>query len=122
LFTSISSTALINWVMSPYVTKATISSADSKIINLHTLNVLAQEHITTVPVAALEPSDRVFTTLMINERKLGEAQGRVSGKSVKPKQLFYVHPETCQSGPLSEALYGAKDITADSESHTSSKQ
>lgn len=84
--------------------------------------MLAQEHITTVPVAALEPSDRVFTTLMINERKLGEAQGRVSGKSVKPKQLFYVHPETCQSGPLSEALYGAKNIAADSESHRSSKQ
>lgn len=93
--------------MSPYVTEATVSSANSNLINLHTLNVLAQEHVTTVHVDALQPSTRVFTNLMINEGKIGEAQGRIGEKSVKPKQLFYVHPETCESGPLNIALYGA---------------
>ncbi|KAI9286127.1 hypothetical protein BC943DRAFT_277170 [Umbelopsis sp. AD052] len=107
LFTSVSSTALINWVMSPYVTKATMSPSDADSINLHTLNVFAQEHITTVPIQDLQPSTRVFTTIMINEGKIEEATGRVGGKIVKPKQVFYVHPEICHDGPLSNALVGA---------------
>jgi hypothetical protein len=106
LFTSISSTALINWVMSPYVTKATTSPTDANTINLHTLNIFAQDHITTVPVQDLQPSTRVFTTIMINEAKISEAQGKIGEKIVKPKQIFYIHPEICQNGPLSNALIG----------------
>lgn len=78
-------------------------------INLHTLNVIAQEHVTSVPVTALQPSTRVFTTIMINEGKLSQAHGRIGEKTVKPKQMFYVHPETCQSGPLHDAISGLHD-------------
>lgn len=113
LFTSASSTGLINWVMSPYVTKATTSPEQPDMINLHTLNVIAQEHITSVPITALQPSTRVFTTIMINEGKIGQAQGRIGEKIVKPKQLFYVHPETCQSGPLHEAISGFHDVSTE---------
>jgi len=98
--------------MSPYVTRATVSSAQPDFINLHTLNVLAQEHVTTVPVSALQPSTRVFTTIMINEGRIGDAEGRIGEKDVKPKQVFYVHPEACQSGPLNDALVGGGDTSA----------
>ncbi|KAG2175564.1 hypothetical protein INT43_001211 [Umbelopsis isabellina] len=113
LFTSASSTGLINWVMSPYVTKATTSPEQPGMINLHTLNVIAQEHVTIVPITALQPSTRVFTTIMINEGKMSQAQGRIGEKIVRPKQVFYVHPETCQSGPLHDAISGLHDIDTD---------
>lgn len=92
--TSAASTGLIQWVMSPYVTKITRSPADKDQLTFHTLSLLAREHQTTVSVQHLQPATRIFTSLMVNDP--AKATGRIAGKSAKPKLLFYVHPELCQ--------------------------
>lgn len=92
--TSAASTGLIQWVMSPYVTKITQSSPDQ--VTLHTLSFLAKEHTTTVPVDALAPATRIFTSLMVQDPSQAKAQLVASGKPAKPKTLFYVHPELCE--------------------------
>lgn len=90
--TSAASTGLIQWVMSPYVTKITQTQPDQ--ITLHTLNLLAKEHQTTVPVTALAPSTRIFTTWMVTDPEAAKAT--VAGRPAKPKSLFYIHPELCE--------------------------
>ncbi|CAO3623614.1 unnamed protein product [Cunninghamella blakesleeana] len=81
--------------MSPYVTKITAdSTSEPKELNIHTLSFLAKDHVTKVPVNALEPSSRIFTSLMVSD--LAQANGSIKEKSVKPKSLFYVHPELCE--------------------------
>lgn len=90
--TSAASTGLIQWVMSPYVTK--ITTPDSKHLTFHTLNFFAKEHQTIVPVEALGPATRIFTTMMVTN--MDEAKGQVAGKPAKPKSLFYIHPELCE--------------------------
>ncbi|KAI9319608.1 hypothetical protein BX666DRAFT_1852740 [Dichotomocladium elegans] len=92
--TSAASTGLIQWVMSPYVTKITQESPDT--ITLHTLSFLAKEHSTTVPINALAPASRIFTSLMITDPAHVSAKLEQSGKPTKPKMLFYVHPELCE--------------------------
>ncbi|KAG0175251.1 hypothetical protein DFQ30_010340 [Apophysomyces sp. BC1015] len=95
LVTSAASTGLIQWVMSPYVTKITTNSATNPSkLTIHTLNFFARDHATTVPVDALAPSSRIFTSLMVTDQAQVIAQ--VRGKPAKPKALFYVHPELCE--------------------------
>ncbi|KAI8975600.1 hypothetical protein BDF20DRAFT_836977 [Mycotypha africana] len=100
--TSAASTGLIQWVMSPYVTKITVSSNElsatedtlPKKLNVHTLSFTAKEIITTVPVAAIQPATRIFTSWMINDPSAATA--RIGDKIVKPRTLLYVHPEVCE--------------------------
>ncbi|KAI8092725.1 uncharacterized protein BX664DRAFT_293978 [Halteromyces radiatus] len=93
--TSAASTGLIQWVMSPYVTKITTNNAsDPKELTIHTLSFLAKDHITKVPVNALVPSTRIFTSLMVSDME--QTKGFINNKSAKPKALFYIHPEICQ--------------------------
>ncbi|KAI8137774.1 hypothetical protein BJV82DRAFT_674404 [Fennellomyces sp. T-0311] len=88
--TSAASTGLIQWVMSPYVTKI---SQNGNELTLHTLSFLAKDHQTTVPVDSLAPATRIFTSLMVTDPSTVSA--KVGGKAAKPKLLFYVHPELC---------------------------
>ncbi|RUS26663.1 hypothetical protein BC938DRAFT_484290 [Jimgerdemannia flammicorona] len=103
-FTSAASTALIHWVMSPYVAKITVPTnpADTTptTLNLHTYTWTSRKHVTTVPVSLLEPSTRVFTTWSVHGGDA--AEGRVGHRNVKPKTLFYVHPELCEEGVICE--------------------
>ncbi|CAO3655170.1 unnamed protein product [Mucor fragilis] len=97
--TSAASTGLIQWVMSPYVTKITIPKQVEqgqvpKELTIHTLSFTAKDHTTTVPVDAIEPASRIFTSWMINDPSL--AKGSVGNKEAKPKTLLYVHPELCE--------------------------
>ncbi|KAG2217866.1 hypothetical protein INT45_012781 [Circinella minor] len=89
--TSAASTGLIQWVMSPYVTK--ISQTNDE-LTIHTLSFLARDHQTKVPIESLGPASRIFTSLMVMDPS--KASGQVNGKAAKPKSLFYVHPELCQ--------------------------
>ncbi|KAI9492014.1 hypothetical protein BDB00DRAFT_466108 [Zychaea mexicana] len=89
--TSAASTGLIQWVMSPYVTKI---SQNGNELTLHTLSFWAKDHQTTVPIDSLAPATRIFTSLMLTDPSKATAQ--VSGKPGKPKTLFYVHPELCE--------------------------
>ncbi|KAI8331754.1 hypothetical protein BC941DRAFT_456092 [Chlamydoabsidia padenii] len=91
--TSAASTGLIQWVMSPYVTKITTTN-DGKDLTIHTLSFLAKDHTTKVPVDALMPSSRIFTSLMVSN--VEQAKGWVNGQPAKPKAMFYVHPELCE--------------------------
>ncbi|KAI9304436.1 hypothetical protein BJ944DRAFT_163580 [Cunninghamella echinulata] len=93
--TSGASTGLIQWVMSPYVTKITADNTlEPKELEIHTLSFLAKDHVTKVSVNALQPSSRIFTSLMVSD--LSQATGYIKDKSVKPKSLFYIHPELCE--------------------------
>ncbi|KAI8640277.1 hypothetical protein BD408DRAFT_348339 [Parasitella parasitica] len=97
--TSAASTGLIQWVMSPYVTKITIPKQVEqgqlpKELTIHTLSFTAKDHATTVPLDNIEPSSRIFTSWMINDLSL--ANGRIGQKKAKPKPLLYVHPELCE--------------------------
>ncbi|KAI7867990.1 hypothetical protein BDF14DRAFT_1798457 [Spinellus fusiger] len=94
--TSAASTGLIQWVMSPYVTRITTTCTHPvpTHITLHTLNFFAKEHQTTVPVHNLEPSTRIFTSWMVTDPT--QAISMVKNKPAKPKLLFYVHPELCE--------------------------
>ncbi|KAF7729670.1 hypothetical protein EC973_004043 [Apophysomyces ossiformis] len=94
LATSAASTGLIQWVMSPYVTKITKDTAKPNQLTIHTLNFFARDHATTVPIDALAPSTRIFTSLMVADQ--AQAIAQVRGKPAKPKALFYVHPELCE--------------------------
>ncbi|KAI7860591.1 hypothetical protein BDC45DRAFT_530176 [Circinella umbellata] len=89
--TSAASTGLIQWVMSPYVTK--ISQTNDE-LTIHTLSFLAKDHQTKVPIESLGPASRIFTSLMVMDPS--KASGQVNGKAAKPKSLFYVHPELCE--------------------------
>ncbi|ORZ12278.1 hypothetical protein BCR42DRAFT_356274 [Absidia repens] len=93
--TSAASTGLIQWVMSPYVTKITTNDAsDPKELTIHTLSFLAKDHTTKVPVDSLAPSSRIFTSLMVSD--VEKSKGFVNGQAAKPKALFYIHPELCE--------------------------
>ncbi|ORX60486.1 hypothetical protein DM01DRAFT_1342954 [Hesseltinella vesiculosa] len=93
--TSAASTGLIQWVMSPYVTKITTDQPNNPTeLNIHTLSFLAKDHVTKVPVDALVPSTRIFTSLMVADPT--NVQGSIQGKPTKPKELFYIHPELCE--------------------------
>lgn len=97
--TSAASTGLIQWVMSPYVTKITIPKAVKgdelpEQLTIHTLSFTAKDHATTVPLSSIGPASRIFTSLMITEPEL--ATGRIGSKPAKPKSLLYVHPELCE--------------------------
>ncbi|KAI8985253.1 hypothetical protein BDB01DRAFT_905653 [Pilobolus umbonatus] len=99
VITSAASTGLIQWVMSPYVTKITIPQpvAENELpteMTIHTLSFTAKDMATTVPITAIEPASRIFTSWMINDPTL--ATGRIGKKEVKPKTLLYVHPELCE--------------------------
>ncbi|KAI8384619.1 uncharacterized protein BYT42DRAFT_484701, partial [Radiomyces spectabilis] len=99
--TSAASTGLIQWVMSPYVTKITTDAEhvnDPTKVTIHTLSFLAKDHATQVPVEALGPSSRIFTSLMVTDA--AAAAGKIGGDKTKPKMLFYVHPELCQEGTM----------------------
>ncbi|OZJ06208.1 hypothetical protein BZG36_00839 [Bifiguratus adelaidae] len=101
LFTSMASTGLIHWVMSPYVSKMTADDASKpETINLHTYSMTARELVTTVPVSALQPSTRIFTSWMVSDPSRAKGMLAKSGKAMKPKHMFYVHPELCQEDPL----------------------
>jgi hypothetical protein len=81
--------------MSPYVTKITTTdAANPKELTIHTLSFLAKDHSTKVPVDALAPSSRIFTSLMVSD--VDQSKGWVNGQPSKPKALFYVHPELCE--------------------------
>ncbi|KAG1051990.1 hypothetical protein G6F43_005847 [Rhizopus delemar] len=97
--TSAASTGLIQWVMSPYVTKITVpkqleEGQVPKELTIHTLSFTAKDHTTTVPIESIEPASRIFTTWMITDPN--QAIGRIGQKTVKPKSLLYVHPELCE--------------------------
>jgi hypothetical protein len=97
--TSAASTGLIQWVMSPYVTKITVPKMVKenelpKELTIHTLSFTAKDHATTVPLDAIGPASRIFTSWMITEPEL--AKGRIGKKSAKPKSLLYIHPELCE--------------------------
>ncbi|KAI8347672.1 hypothetical protein BD560DRAFT_376982 [Blakeslea trispora] len=97
--TSAASTGLIQWVMSPYVTKITIPKElkEGELpqeLTIHTLSFTAKDHATTVPLDTIEPASRIFTSWMINDPSL--AKGRIGQKEAKPKSLLYVHPELCE--------------------------
>ncbi|KAI8061867.1 uncharacterized protein B0P05DRAFT_581268 [Gilbertella persicaria] len=97
--TSAASTGLIQWVMSPYVTKITVphqlkEGELPKELTIHTLSFTAKDHATTVPLDTIEPATRIFTSWMINDLSL--AKGRIGQKEAKPKALLYVHPELCE--------------------------
>ncbi|KAL0089422.1 hypothetical protein F4703DRAFT_1465654 [Phycomyces blakesleeanus] len=96
IVTSAASTGLIQWVMSPYVTKITTTCPEPvpTQLTLHTLNFFAKEHKTTVPTDVLTPSTRIFTSWMVTDPTV--AEGMVGNKPAKPKMLFYVHPELCE--------------------------
>ncbi|KAI7883387.1 uncharacterized protein EV154DRAFT_428243 [Mucor mucedo] len=99
VITSSASTGLIQWVMSPYVTKITMPSSTKeselpKELTIHTLSFTARDHVTTVPLDALGPASRIFTSWMITEPEL--ATGRIGAKPAKPKTLLYIHPELCE--------------------------
>lgn len=84
--------------MSPYVTKITIPKEVEKgqvpkELTIHTLSFTAKDHTTTVPIDAIEPASRIFTSWMINNPEA--AVGKIGSKSAKPKTLLYVHPELC---------------------------
>ncbi|KAI9250136.1 hypothetical protein BDA99DRAFT_522929 [Phascolomyces articulosus] len=91
--TSAASTGLIQWVMSPYVTKISQNNTNNE-LTIHTLSFLAKDHQTKVPVESLGPATRIFTSLMVMDPSTATAQ--VGGKPTKPKTLFYVHPELCE--------------------------
>jgi hypothetical protein len=100
--TSAASTGLIQWVMSPYVTKITVpeplsNDAVPKTLSIHTLSFTAKEHVTTVSTDSIEPATRIFTTWMVTDPN---ATGRIGEKSAKPKNLLYVHPELCEEGVM----------------------
>ncbi|CAO3694089.1 unnamed protein product [Rhizopus stolonifer] len=97
--TSAASTGLIQWVMSPYVTKITVPEPLTegelpKELTIHSLSFTAKDHTTTVPVGSIEPASRIFTTWMITDPS--QAVGRIGQKTVKPKSLLYIHPELCE--------------------------
>jgi hypothetical protein len=97
--TSAASTGLIQWVMSPYVTKITIPQPLTegelpKELTIHTLSFTAKDHATTVPLDNIEPASRIFTSWMINDLEV--AKGRINNKEAKPKSLLYIHPELCE--------------------------
>ncbi|CAO3685703.1 unnamed protein product [Rhizopus microsporus] len=97
--TSAASTGLIQWVMSPYVTKITVPKQPEegqvpKELTIHTLSFAARDHTTTVPVDTIAPASRIFTTWMITDPS--QAVGRIGEKAAKPKSLLYIHPELCQ--------------------------
>ncbi|KAI9264788.1 hypothetical protein BY458DRAFT_556720 [Sporodiniella umbellata] len=97
--TSAASTGLIQWVMSPYVTKITIPEPVAegelpKELTIHSLSFTAKDHTTTVPVNSIEPASRIFTTWMITDPN--QAVGHIGQKTAKPKSLLYVHPELCE--------------------------
>ncbi|CEG72531.1 hypothetical protein CU097_004957 [Rhizopus azygosporus] len=97
--TSAASTGLIQWVMSPYVTKITVPKQPEegqvpKELTIHTLSFTARDHTTTVPVDTIAPASRIFTTWMITDPS--QAVGRIGEKTAKPKSLLYIHPELCQ--------------------------
>ncbi|OBZ86394.1 hypothetical protein A0J61_05556 [Choanephora cucurbitarum] len=97
--TSAASTGLIQWVMSPYVTKITIPKElkEDELpeeLTIHTLSFTAKDHATTVPLDAIEPASRIFTSWMISNPSL--AKGRIGQKKASPKSLLYVHPELCE--------------------------
>ncbi|KAI9361351.1 hypothetical protein BD770DRAFT_441373 [Pilaira anomala] len=99
IVTSSASTGLIQWVMSPYVTKITMPSNTKedelpKELTFHTLSFTARDHATTVSIDALGPASRIFTSLMVTDPEL--ATGRIGPKVAKPKTLLYVHPELCE--------------------------
>ncbi|PHZ13032.1 uncharacterized protein RHIMIDRAFT_251125 [Rhizopus microsporus ATCC 52813] len=90
---------LIQWVMSPYVTKITVPKQPEegqvpKELTIHTLSFTARDHTTTVPVDTIAPASRIFTTWMITDPS--QAVGRIGEKTAKPKSLLYIHPELCQ--------------------------
>lgn len=89
--------------MSPYVTKITIPKQVEqgelpKELTIHTLSFTAKDHTTTVPIDAIEPASRIFTSWMVNDPTL--AKGRIGKKEAKPKSLLYVHPELCEEEGL----------------------
>lgn len=89
--------------MSPYVTKITIPKQVKQgelpeELTIHTLSFTAKDHTTTVPLDAIEPASRIFTSWMINDPTL--AKGRIGKKEAKPKSLLYVHPELCEEEGL----------------------
>lgn len=97
--TSAASTGLIQWVMSPYVTKITIPKAvkENELpeqLTIHTLSFTAKDHATTVPLDNIEPASRIFTSWMINDLEV--AKGCIGQKEAKPKGLLYIHPELCE--------------------------
>lgn len=97
--TSAASTGLIQWVMSPYVTKITVPKQPEerqvpKELTIHTLSFTARDHTTTIPVDTIAPASRIFTTWMITDPS--QAVGRIGEKTAKPKSLLYIHPELCQ--------------------------
>ncbi|KAI7906188.1 uncharacterized protein BX663DRAFT_529581 [Cokeromyces recurvatus] len=98
--TSAASTGLIQWVMSPYVTKITIPKQVNdndelpKELNIHTLSFTAKDYVTTVPLDAIGPASRIFTSWMITDPQT--ATGQIGKKVIKPKTLLYIHPELCQ--------------------------
>jgi hypothetical protein len=101
--TSAASTGLIQWVMSPYVTKITIPGPLEKDqlpqeLTIHTLSFTARDHATKVPLDAIGPASRIFTSWMITDPTL--ATGRIGQKEAKPKSLLYIHPELCEEEGL----------------------
>ncbi|GAA5811038.1 hypothetical protein MFLAVUS_004467 [Mucor flavus] len=107
IVTSSASTGLIQWVLSPYVTKITMPSNTKvdelpKELTIHTLSFTARDHATTVPLDAIGPASRIFTSWMITDPTL--ATGRIGAKTAKPKELLYIHPELCEEEGIMKSI------------------
>ncbi|KAI9482739.1 MAG: hypothetical protein EXX96DRAFT_498329 [Benjaminiella poitrasii] len=104
--TSAASTGLIQWVMSPYVTKITIPEQPKdelpKALNIHTLSFTAKDYVTTVPVDSLGPASRIFTSWMVTDPSA--AKGQIGKRTAKPRSLFYVHPELCVDDEKNDSI------------------
>jgi len=115
VFTSGSSTALVQWCLGSYVRKITIpntlpmDSNNNAIVNrstpvsFETLSFLGGKRITTVKVSDLEPSSAPFSSIRIRDGQrstVRDGRGRILSDGNQFKKRFYLHTELTEEEPL----------------------
>ncbi|KAG0054022.1 hypothetical protein BGZ83_012098 [Gryganskiella cystojenkinii] len=115
VFTSGSSTALVQWCLGSYVRTITLPKSlpvdnnnhtiltRSTPVSFETLSFWGGKRITTVKVSDLEPSSAPFSTIRIRDGQhstVRDGRGRILSDGNQFKKRFYLHSELTEEEPL----------------------